>query len=519
MTKLFKKVSFFLSMLLILLFYYPISDNVIAEAIGGELQNTVLQSSFGMEFQAFPAQTINAVIKDKLAFVTAGINGLMAVDISDKAKLRQTAYLGFAENVSLIGIYGSHIYLPARNNLYVVDASDPLHPSCILEIPMNSEKAAVSMAIDSNRMYLADDKSISIYLLDNPAVPLLLTSFSLDNQDGTIEISDIAVRNETAYVACGQNGIGIYNFSDVNNIVNKGQYISSGGYSTGVYFWGNNALVSVADKNIVEILNVSDVEKPEFTGAINSIQSIICTEDNTAYVVNDLGCLSIADLSPYAPPPVVKDDNIIEPRDKNQKVAYITIDDGPSRSITPMNLDTLKKYGVKATFFVLPRTGVEDIYKRIIDEGHVIGNHSYSHDYDYLYGSTDNFKKDVLKAKQLIYKKLEYTSTVFRFPGGTMGRSKSNIKARADILSDLGYRYFDWDVSTADTDPNLKKYGNEEQIVNLLANNVIKNAKERKKLIILMHDSAGKLYSAKALPKIIEGLEKQGYVFDVLTNY
>lgn len=71
----------------------------------------------------------------------------------------------------------------------------------------------------------------------------------------------------------------------------------------------------------------------------------------------------------------------------------------------------------------------------------------------------------------------------------------------------------------ADTYPNLKKYRTEEQIVNLLANNIVKNTKGKNKLVILMHDTEGKKYSAKALPIIIEGLKKQGYEFDVLTNY
>jgi peptidoglycan/xylan/chitin deacetylase (PgdA/CDA1 family) len=201
---------------------------------------------------------------------------------------------------------------------------------------------------------------------------------------------------------------------------------------------------------------------------------------------------------------------------QSKKTAYITLDDGPSRSITAINLDTLKKYGVKATFFVLPRNGVDDLYKRIVEEGHAIGNHSYSHDYNYLYSSTENFKKDVIKAGNFIFEKTGYTSTVFRFPGGTMGRGKAVISARAGILAGLGYHYFDWDVSTADTDPNLKTYGNEEHIASILTNNILNNTRNRKTLIILMHDTSK--YSAKALPRIIEGLQKQGYVFDVLTN-
>lgn len=207
-------------------------------------------------------------------------------------------------------------------------------------------------------------------------------------------------------------------------------------------------------------------------------------------------------------------------KDSSQKIAYITIDDGPSANNTPKNLDTLKKYGVKATFFVLPQKASDDIYKRILDEGHVMGNHSYSHNYEKLYSpDAQSFKNDVLKARDYIYNKLGYTTTIFRFPGGTFGRKKSMLKERTDILDELGYKYFDWNVSTADTDTNLKKYGDEEFVANLLANNIVKNTKNRKKLIILMHDSPDKVYTVKALPQIIEGLKKQGYSFDVLSNY
>jgi peptidoglycan/xylan/chitin deacetylase (PgdA/CDA1 family) len=201
---------------------------------------------------------------------------------------------------------------------------------------------------------------------------------------------------------------------------------------------------------------------------------------------------------------------------ESEKIAYITLDDGPSRSTTPINLDTLKRYGVKATFFVLPRSGVDDLYKRIVEEGHAIGNHSYSHDYNYLYSSTENFKKDVVRAGDFICQKTGCTPTVFRFPGGSMGRSKAVVKARADILTGLGYNYYDWDISTADTDPNLRTYGNEEHIVSLLTDNILKNTQNRKKLIILMHDTS--TYSAKALPGIIEGLREQGYAFGVLSG-
>jgi len=518
MSKVLKRISAFLAIIITVQFYYPISDKVFAENSGSE-QQTVLQSKLEIEFQALPAQGIKAVVKGKLAFVTAGINGLLVVDIQDPAKLCQLAYVEFPEIVSFIGICGNYIYLPAQNNLYIVDITDPLSPVCILETPMYSNEPLVSIAMDSNRMYLANEKNIDVFLLEEPLKPLFLTSFCINDLDEAFTISDIAVHDGSVYAARGQKGIGIYDFSDINNIVCIDVYNSLNGYCNEVDFYGNCAFLSIPDKKGIEILYISNTKKLEYIGFVENIRSIICIEENTAYVANVLGCLSIMDLSQYLLPVAVRDLNNAKTKDENQKIAYITIDDGPSRSITPINLDTLKKYGVKATFFVLSRTGMNDIYKRIIDEGHIIGNHSFSHDYDYLYSSTENFKKDVLKARDLIYKKIKYTSTVFRFPGGTMGLSQNTLKQRSDILAELGYKYFDWDVTTADTDPNLKKYGDEAYIVNLLANNVIKEAKGRKKLIILMHDSSGKIYSAKALPKIIEGLTKQGYVFDVLTNY
>ncbi|WP_315671518.1 polysaccharide deacetylase family protein [Clostridium sp. 19966] len=82
-----------------------------------------------------------------------------------------------------------------------------------------------------------------------------------------------------------------------------------------------------------------------------------------------------APQNPVAQPPVPK----------VKKVAYLTFDDGPSGNVTPKMLDTLKKYGIKATFFLIGKNtvGNEAVVKRIKAEGHVIGNHSYSHDAEF----------------------------------------------------------------------------------------------------------------------------------------
>lgn len=195
------------------------------------------------------------------------------------------------------------------------------------------------------------------------------------------------------------------------------------------------------------------------------------------------------------------------------KIAYLTFDDGPSRNNTPKNLDALKKYGVKATFFVLPKDGLDDIYNRILDEGHVIGNHSYCHDYRNLYCSLDKFTQDLVRARDFIKERFGYTTTLYRFPGGTIGKNAGIIGERIKVLIKNGYRYFDWNVSAGDAD-----WTGRSRSYDVLVNNVLEGADGKDTIIVLMHDSENKTRTAQALPEIIEGLQKMGFTFDVLTN-
>ncbi|MCL2152677.1 MAG: polysaccharide deacetylase family protein [Oscillospiraceae bacterium] len=198
------------------------------------------------------------------------------------------------------------------------------------------------------------------------------------------------------------------------------------------------------------------------------------------------------------------------------KVAYITIDDGPSREVTPGILDLLKDEGIKATFFVLPHNGVSDIYRRIIDEGHEMGNHSYSHVYSNLYNAKDidAFIDEVQLAREFIFDNYGYLTTSFRFPGGAMSRKASIIEPRREFLAEIGYRDFDWNVETGDSSTKYK-----DKSAEALAARVLDNTRNRDKLIVLMHDTKSKGTTLEALPIIISGLRAQGYTFDVLQNY
>ena len=198
-----------------------------------------------------------------------------------------------------------------------------------------------------------------------------------------------------------------------------------------------------------------------------------------------------------------------------KKMAYITIDDGPSRTVTPGILDILKTEGIKATFFVLPHSGVDDIYQRIVDEGHEIGNHSASHQYAKLYRSgLDSFTEDVMAAREFIYENFGYYSVSFRFPGGAMSHSNSTIEPRREILKELGYKDYDWNTDTGDANSNVK----DKSAANL-AGNILRNTRGREQIVVLMHDSGGRRTSLEALPIIIKGLREQGYAFDIIRHY
>ena len=105
-----------------------------------------------------------------------------------------------------------------------------------------------------------------------------------------------------------------------------------------------------------------------------------------------------------------------------EKVVYLTFDDGPSAKVTPQILDILKQYNVKATFFIIAKNAEQypDTVKRAADEGHTIASHTYSHDYSYVYGSLENFREEVNKAKDVLTNIVgeDAFTNIFRFPGG-----------------------------------------------------------------------------------------------------
>ncbi|MBR1641789.1 MAG: polysaccharide deacetylase [Butyrivibrio sp.] len=183
------------------------------------------------------------------------------------------------------------------------------------------------------------------------------------------------------------------------------------------------------------------------------------------------------------------------------RYVYLTFDDGPS-IYTDEILDILAEYDVKATFFVCgkPDAKYTDSYKRIVDEGHTLGMHSYSHKYSDIYSSVDAFSEDLKKLKHFLFDTTDVLPRYYRFPGGSSNKvTKVDIHELMDVLDTEGVTYFDWNVSAGDDRAGATK--------DTIYNNIVGNIPKFKHCIVLMHDAADKKSTVEALPEVIEAIK------------
>ncbi len=186
---------------------------------------------------------------------------------------------------------------------------------------------------------------------------------------------------------------------------------------------------------------------------------------------------------------------------------YLTFDDGPS-IYTDDILDILAEYNVKATFFVVGRENTASYarYLRIVEEGHTLGMHSYSHVYSDIYASPEAFAEDTQRIRSLLEDVTGQTPVFYRFPGGSSNDvSRTDIRELAEYLESQGIIYFDWNVSSGDAG---KIPLTSDQIVR----NALSGIESRDTTVILLHDAASKRSTVYALPQIIETLQSMDNV-------
>lgn len=195
---------------------------------------------------------------------------------------------------------------------------------------------------------------------------------------------------------------------------------------------------------------------------------------------------------------------------------YLTFDDGPSDRVTPRVLDTLKEYNVHATFFIVNygESG-KALIRRMIDEGHTVAIHGYSHDYAAIYKSDEAFMQNIYRLRDRLRSDFGYEAAIIRFPGGssnTVSRQYSvGIMSRlAQRVQAEGFTYFDWNVSSGDAAGTPASSGQ-------IYNNVTSALRHDRSNVVLMHDAGAKGTTADALPDIIRYCLANGYSIQPIT--
>lgn len=211
------------------------------------------------------------------------------------------------------------------------------------------------------------------------------------------------------------------------------------------------------------------------------------------------------------------------PGDGTGRKVYLTFDDGSSGN-TDIILDVLKKYNVKATFFVvMPKINQEAAiarYKRIIDEGHTLGIHSSSHDYVQIYKTMEAYVDDVTRMRDFIYNNTGYMPTFYRFPGGSsnsyIGKIGSlTLDQAKQWLAQNNLSYFDWNVSSNDA---LDATVAESVIFDGIFNSGGVSVYAQPTSVVLMHDSDYKTTTASTIERTVSRLLAEHFELLPITN-
>ena len=210
------------------------------------------------------------------------------------------------------------------------------------------------------------------------------------------------------------------------------------------------------------------------------------------------------------------EDMYVTPADEyiyEKNTVYLTFDDGPSKNTNDI-LNILAKYDIKATFFVTGHNDNETnraLMKRIVDEGHSIGVHTYSHDYIDIYADVESYLADFYKMWQTIYEATGVKTEIFRFAGGSV--NAYNYDIYIPIIAEMqrrGFRYFDWNVASNDADKKADWIS--------MYNDVIKDINKVDRAVVLFHDGVANEKTTHVVEDVIIEILARGKRFDRITK-
>ena len=180
---------------------------------------------------------------------------------------------------------------------------------------------------------------------------------------------------------------------------------------------------------------------------------------------------------------------------ENRRCVALTFDDGPDEVMTPKVLDVLKKYNLKATFFVIGKKAERnpELISRIINEGHIIGGHSWTHTCDFPLKSSAEIYNELLQCEESVYNITGKRMVLFRPPFGVTNPLIAEAVAKKECTC-IG-----WSVRSLDTNESKDRKDINNRIVQRLHNGAI----------ILLHDRCEK--ADELLQLLISDLFKEGY--------
>lgn len=264
---------------------------------------------------------------------------------------------------------------------------------------------------------------------------------------------------------------------------------------------------ALQSRGIAESLVAEEASAAVKASAAPEISGEVSTEAKVPEHVDS----SAADAPPIKPPVAADAPMPTDNPEPEEKVVYLTFDDGPCKS-TEKLLDMLDQLDVKAIFYVTGQYGTDEEtvarMKEMHKRGHAIGIHSYSHNYKEIYASADAFMADLKKMDDLILEATGERSHLLRFPGGS--NTGYNEKIRDQLLAEVnrqGYSYCDWNASNGDSD-GYDAAGQIKKMVN--------ECKSQNRSIVLMHNTPDKDSTINTLPEIVRQLREAGYRFDLL---
>lgn len=331
-------------------------------------------------------------------------------------------------------------------------------------------------------------------------------------------LSDMGISDkEIIALAAAQktvNGEGFYEIMSKNGIADKDliSVIARKNGGTIDEYYEILKECGLSDEDIVAFIEKkSSHNSPSSTGSGNSAGGSSTPPSSMGGSTNSGDPAVSEPQNPYEA--LYEDMYVPEPAEyvREQNTVYMTFDDGPS-SNTYSILKYLRDLDVKATFFVVPDRSEEcaAALRAIANEGHAIGIHSASHDYNKIYSSVEAYLEDFYEAWDIVREVTGKATPLFRFPGGSL--NDYNTETRDDIIAEMtrrGFRFFDWNVDSGDADG-----ASWTQMYNSIPKDIQGNVRS----FVLMHDSQNKPNTVLVLEDVLRVLKGEGYKFDKIND-